>query len=70
MTATTFDMVVLNEMIWYHLAAEALRRSPRIFDRAPALIQECAALIARAVAYAQAQLDDVPAIRDGTWTDA
>src|SRR6059058_2972627 len=37
-TTTPFGMVVLNGMSRYHLAAEALRRAPRIGDRAPTLI--------------------------------
>ena len=31
-TTTPFDMVILNGMSRYHLAAEALRRSPRVID--------------------------------------
>ena len=34
-TTTPFDMVVLNGMSRYHLAAEALRRSSRMRERAP-----------------------------------
>ena len=52
-TTTPFDMVVLNGMSRYHLAAEALRRArktpgSRPGDHAPTLISECEAAIARA----------------------
>jgi xylulose-5-phosphate/fructose-6-phosphate phosphoketolase len=68
-TTTPFDMVVLNGMSRYHLAAEALRRSTRIFNRAPALIQACETLITKAVAYSREHLEDLPEISDWTWTD-
>ncbi len=68
-TTTPFDMVVLNEMSRYHLAAEALRRTTHIFNRAPALIQTCENLIAKAVAYSREHLEDAPEISDWTWTD-
>jgi len=66
-------MVVLNGMSRYHLCIEALRRvgeapGSRAPERAPALIAECEALIARAVAYSREHLEDMPEIRDWTWT--
>ena len=72
-TTTPFGMVVLNGMSRYHLAAEALRRAgeapgARLLDRAPALIDECETLIARAVAYSKEHLEDMPEIRDWAWT--
>ena len=72
-TTTPFDMVVLNGMSRYHLAAEALRRAgetsrSRPEDRAPTLISECEAAIARAIAYSREHFEDPPEIRDWTWT--
>jgi xylulose-5-phosphate/fructose-6-phosphate phosphoketolase len=68
-TTTPFDMVVLNGMSRYHLAAEALRRSTRQQeDRTPTLISELEALISRATAYSREHLEDMPEIRDWTWT--
>ena len=67
-TTTPFDMVVLNGMSRYHLAAEALRRSRRVLNRAPALIQQCETEIARAVDYSRRYLEDPPEIRDWVWT--
>jgi xylulose-5-phosphate/fructose-6-phosphate phosphoketolase len=68
-TTTPFQMVVLNEMSRFHLAAEAIRRVPRLHDRAPALVAECDARIAQATAYARAHFEDEPDIRDWVWTD-
>ncbi len=69
-TTTPFDMVILNGMSRYHLAAEALRRSRRVLNRAPALIQQCETEIARAVDYSRRYLEDPPEIRDWVWTEA
>jgi xylulose-5-phosphate/fructose-6-phosphate phosphoketolase len=68
-TTTPFQMVVMNEMSRFHLAAEAIRRVPRLHDRAPALLAECDARIAEATAYAREHFDDQPEIRDWVWTD-
>jgi xylulose-5-phosphate/fructose-6-phosphate phosphoketolase len=69
-TTTPFDMVVLNGMSRYHLAAEALRRcAHQREDRTPTLISECESLIARAAAYSREHLEDMPEIRDWTWTE-
>jgi xylulose-5-phosphate/fructose-6-phosphate phosphoketolase len=68
-TTTPFGMVVLNGMSRYHLAAEALRRAPRIGNRAPELIDECESLISEAVEYARQHFEDSPDIRDWVWTD-
>src|SRR5919112_1341484 len=72
-TTTPFDMVVLNGMSRYHLAAEALWRAgtgpgSRLGDRAPTLISECEAAIARATAYSRENFEDPPEISDWTWT--
>jgi len=69
-TTTPFDMVVLNGMSRYHLCIEALRRAPRMRDRAPTLIAACTAMIAQATAYAREHLEDMPEISDWVWTDA
>ena len=66
-TTTSFDMVIMNAMSRYHLAAKALRPSARHQDRAPALIAECEALIARAEAYSTEHLEDMLEIREWTW---
>jgi len=68
-TTTPFDMVVLNEMSRYHLAIEALRRSPRMQDRAPALIAECQDMLVKHETYIKGHLEDMPEIRDWVWTE-
>jgi xylulose-5-phosphate/fructose-6-phosphate phosphoketolase len=68
-TTTPFQMVVLNEMSRFHLAAEAIRRVPRLHDRAPALIAQCQANIDAATNYALENLQDPPEISDWMWTD-
>ena len=37
-------------------------------DRAPTLISECKATIARAIAYSREHFEDPPEIRNWTWT--
>ena len=72
-TTTPFDMVVLNGMSRYHLAAEVLLRAgkisgSRLEDRALTLISECEAAIASATAYSREYFEDPPEISDWTWT--
>jgi len=69
-TTTPFDMVILNGMSRYQLAAEALRRVARMQQRAPELIDECQALITKAVAYSREHFEDSPDISDWVWTVA
>jgi xylulose-5-phosphate/fructose-6-phosphate phosphoketolase len=66
-TTTPFDMVALNGMSRYHLAIEALRRVPRMLDRAPALIAECRAMLEKATTYPRDHFEDVPEVRDWVW---
>ena len=69
-TTTPFDMVVMNGTSRYQLAAEALRRSARQReDRTPTPISRCKSLVARATAYSKEHLEDMPEIRDWTWTE-
>jgi xylulose-5-phosphate/fructose-6-phosphate phosphoketolase len=68
-TTTPFQMVVLNSMSRFHLAAEAIRRVPRLSERAPELIAECDARIAESVAYSREHLEDQPEIRDWVWSE-
>jgi xylulose-5-phosphate/fructose-6-phosphate phosphoketolase len=68
-TTTPFQMVVMNQMSRFHLAAQAIRHVPRLRDRAPALLAECGARIAEATSYAREHFEDQPEIRDWVWTD-
>jgi xylulose-5-phosphate/fructose-6-phosphate phosphoketolase len=67
-TTTPFDMVVLNGMSRYHLAAEALRRTNRLGARASDLIAKFDRMIQDAVVYSYEHLEDEPAIANWTWT--
>ncbi|HWF86783.1 MAG TPA: phosphoketolase family protein [Vicinamibacterales bacterium] len=69
-TTTPFTMVALNEMSRYHLAIEAIRRVPRLNDRAPELIAECRQHLEDALAYAHEHLEDPPAISQWIWPAA
>jgi xylulose-5-phosphate/fructose-6-phosphate phosphoketolase len=67
-TTTPFDMVVLNRMSRYHLVLEALRRARRIPENGVELAMHCQAMLARHQAYIRANFEDLPEIRDWTWT--
>ncbi|QBD81575.1 phosphoketolase family protein [Ktedonosporobacter rubrisoli] len=68
-TTTPFDMVVLNEVSRYHLAILAMQRAERVRELTPPLIQECNDMLARHHSYVRANLEDMPEVRDWTWTD-
>ena len=67
-TTTPFDMVVLNKMSRYHLVLEALRRSRRVSEHGDDLAAHCHEMLDRHRAYINEHLEDLPEIRDWTWT--
>jgi xylulose-5-phosphate/fructose-6-phosphate phosphoketolase len=67
-TTTPFDMVVLNRMSRYHLVLEALRRSRRAPERGAELAIFCTDQLARHQTYVREHLQDMPEIRDWTWS--
>jgi xylulose-5-phosphate/fructose-6-phosphate phosphoketolase len=69
-TTTPFDMVVLNGMSRYHLALEALHRHTArgTPDGVPTLIEHCESMLRRHRAYVVEHFEDMPEIRDWTWT--
>jgi len=69
-TTTPFDMVILNEMSRFHLAAAALRWAAGDPDTADPLIDQCHSMIASALAYSHEHMIDAPEIRDWVWTDS
>ena len=69
-TTTPFDMTVRNGISRYYLCIEALRRAPRMADRAAPLIEACASMLARQDTYIREHLEDMPEVRDWTWTEA
>jgi len=68
-TTTPFDMVVLNHMSRFHLAAEALRRAMPAGARQEALIRACEQAVASSVEYTREHFEDPPAIKNWSWTD-
>ncbi len=68
-TTTPFDMVVLNGMSRYHLAIEAMKRTPRVRGLTPDLIAECEDMLAKHHAYVRANLQDIPEITNWVWSD-
>ncbi|HLK12475.1 MAG TPA: phosphoketolase family protein [Candidatus Binatia bacterium] len=69
-TTTPFDMVVRNGMSRYHLCLEVLRRVPGATARAAGLADLCRDMLARHQAWVRAHLEDMPEVRDWTWTEA
>ncbi len=66
-TTTPFDMVVLNQMSRFHLAAEAIRRSRRVPPGAEALVEECGAELERHSKYVRERFEDMPEITNWKW---
>ena len=67
-TTTPFDMVILNAMSRFHLAAEAIRRSPLKSTHEKTIVR-LENMITEAVRYSREELQDPPEIRDWVWTD-
>ncbi len=67
-TTTPFDMVVLNETSRYHIARDAIRRARRPLPEAAKLTAACQEVLARHKAYILEHFDDMPEIRDWTWS--
>jgi len=67
-TTTPFDMVVKNGMSRYHLCLDALKYAPNLGGRTQALTDHCTAMLARHETYIREHLEDMPEVRDWTWT--
>jgi xylulose-5-phosphate/fructose-6-phosphate phosphoketolase len=67
-TTTPFDMVVANEVSRYHLAMQALRRVPRLRLQSAHVIEQFEVRLAEHRLYIQEHLEDMPEIRDWTWS--
>jgi xylulose-5-phosphate/fructose-6-phosphate phosphoketolase len=65
-TTTPFDMVVLNDMSRYHLCLLALAQVPG--HDTQALRELCTAQLDRHRHYIREHLEDMPEVRDFTWT--
>ncbi len=67
-TTTPFDMVVLNQMSRYHLCIEALKRARNPPQDAAQLTELCNTELARHREYVREHMQDMPEIRDWTWS--
>jgi xylulose-5-phosphate/fructose-6-phosphate phosphoketolase len=67
-TTTPFDMVVLNKISRFHLAALAVKHSSLPADRVAELVADLDAREAEAVRYTREHFEDPPEIRDWRWT--
>ncbi len=67
-TTTPFDMVVLNKMSRYHLVLEALRRSRRVPEGGEELAEFCRQQLDRHHSYVREHFEDLPEVRDWTWS--
>jgi xylulose-5-phosphate/fructose-6-phosphate phosphoketolase len=65
-TTTPFDMVVLNGMSRFHLAAEALRRAAGVTD-VDLHLAKCKEMLDQHHRYVLEHFEDLPEIRDWTW---
>jgi xylulose-5-phosphate/fructose-6-phosphate phosphoketolase len=68
-TTTPFDMVVANQISRYHLAMEALRRVPRLRSQSAHLVETFESKLTDHTLYIQEYLQDMPEIRDWTWSE-
>lgn len=66
-TTTPFDMVVLNKISRYHLAMEAVRRTPKFAEQGKAFIDWCEGKLREHSEYISKHLDDMPEIKEWKW---
>jgi xylulose-5-phosphate/fructose-6-phosphate phosphoketolase len=66
-TTTPFDMVVCNEISRYHLAIEALRRSPRVRSLASEFVSQFKEKLVEHRTYIEANGEDLPEIQEWKW---
>jgi xylulose-5-phosphate/fructose-6-phosphate phosphoketolase len=69
-TTTPFDMVVRNGMSRYHLCKEVVRRVGGLGADGAALVSLCDEALAKHARWVCEHLEDMPEVRDWTWTDA
>ncbi|MCU1365981.1 MAG: phosphoketolase [Ilumatobacteraceae bacterium] len=67
-TTTPFDMVVLNKMSRYHLVMAALHYARRVPEGAEALTAHCVEMLDNHAHYIREHFEDLPEIRDWTWS--
>jgi xylulose-5-phosphate/fructose-6-phosphate phosphoketolase len=67
-TTTPFDMVVLNRMSRYHLVLDALRHARRTPERGQELAAYCREMLERHERYIREHFEDMPEVRDWSWS--
>ena len=66
-TTTPFDMVVCNHMSRFHLAMEALHRTPKMKSLAGDFIAECKQKLENHKTYIYEHGEDIPEVREWKW---
>ena len=69
-TTTPFDMVVLNDLDRYHLATDVIDRVPSLGTRVASLKQMLRDKLTEHHLYVREYGEDLPEVRDWTWTHA
>jgi len=69
-TTTPFDMTVMNELDRFHLAQEAIVRTPSLHGKADAVLDELAEKIAEHHRYVREHGEDLPEVRGWKWPSA
>jgi xylulose-5-phosphate/fructose-6-phosphate phosphoketolase len=69
-TTTPFDMVMLNDLDRYHLVMDVIDRVPTLGASAADVREAMVAKRAEARAYTRERGDDLPDVRNWTWTSA
>ena len=69
-TTTPFDMVVLNGLDRFHLAADVIERVPDLSERAVLALQVLRAELINHKAYIEKHGEDLPEIRNWQWPGA
>ncbi|HEX6150327.1 phosphoketolase family protein [Nocardioides sp.] len=67
-TTTPFDMVMMNDLDRYHLVMDVIDRVPGLGSRAASVRQLMADTRRRARAHTREHGDDLPEVRDWTWS--
>ncbi|AZI87402.1 phosphoketolase family protein [Kosakonia sp. CCTCC M2018092] len=69
-TTTPFDMTVMNELDRFHLAQEAIVRTPSLQGKADSVLDELAEKIAEHHRYVREHGEDLPEVRGWKWPSA
>jgi len=68
-TTTPFDMVMMNDLDRFHLVMDVIDRVPSLGSHAAALRQEMGDMRRRARSWTREHGEDLPEVRDWSWSD-